>query len=134
MSCFCNFMALQSVAKGSQNLCKIFQIFCSLCWTQNQCKSFDPIFKDFLNFYQIIQNHCKKFAKLSKTFVSWYKISQNQCKIFVFCLEMFVLDCKKVVRDGIILIKSKQTVKNFLVEERCWKRGHLINFKIRKKK
>ena len=72
----------------------------------------------------------QKFAILYKTFVSCFKISQKQCKIFEFCLKMFVSKCKKVVKDGIIWIISKQTVKNFLVEERFWKTCHLINFNL----
>ena len=115
MSCFCNFMALQSVAKRAQNLCKIFQIFCSLCWTQNRCKSFAAIFKDFFFFCQIILIHCKKLAILSKTFVSCYKILQNHCKVFVVCSTIFVLECKRVVKNGIIWIKSKQSVKNIII-------------------
>ena len=110
-------MVFQNITKPAQNLWMIFQIFCSTSWTQNQCKSFATIFKDFLNFHQIILNHCKQIAILSKTFFSCYKISQNQCKIFVFCLKMFVLECKKVVKNGIIWIKSKQTVKVFLLKK-----------------
>ena len=92
-------------------------MFCSTSQKQNQYKSFATIFKDFHYFHQIILNHCKQIAILSKTFFSCYKISQNQCKIFVFCLKMFVLECKKVVKNGIIWIKSKQTVKVFLLKK-----------------
>ena len=133
MSCICNFIALQIIAKLVQRLCVIYEIFCWTKWTQNKCKSFATIFKIFLHFHLIILNHCKRFTILFKSLFLCNKILQNQCKIFVLWLKTFVFKCKKIVKNSIILIKSKQTVKNFLVEERCWKRCHLINFKSTKK-
>ena len=133
MNILCNIMALKIFAKLVQKLCMILEIFCHTNWTQNQYKSFANIFKIFSYFYKIILNHCKRFAIIFKNLGFLDKISQNQCKIFVLWSKTFVLKCKKVVKNGIIWIKSKQTVKNFLVEERCWNSCHLINFKIRKR-
>ena len=62
--------------------------------------------------------HCKKLAILSKTFVSCYKTLQNHCKVFVVCSTIFVLECKRVVKNGIIWIKSKQSVKNIIILEK----------------
>ena len=126
-------MALQIIAKFLQKLCMIFEIFCHTNCTQNQYKSFAIIFKSFSYIYKIILNYCKRFAILFKNLGFFNKISQKQCKIFVLWSKTFVFKCKKVVKNGIIWIKSKQTVKNFLVEERCWNSCHLINFKIRKR-
>ena len=126
-------MALQIIAKFLQKLCIIFEIFCHTNCTQNQYKSFATIFKIFVYIYKIILNYCKRFAILFKNLGFLDKISQNQCKIFVLWSKTFVFKCKKVVKNGIIWIKSKQTVKNFLFEERCWNSCHLINFKIWKR-
>ena len=102
MNCICNFMGLQNFAKLAQNLCMGFEMFCCTSWTQNQCKSFAAIFKDFVYFCQIMLIHCKKMAIRSKTFVFCYKITQNQCKVFVLCSKISELECKKVVKNGII--------------------------------
>ena len=134
MSCICNFIALQIIAKLVQRLCVIYEIFCWTNWTQNKYKSFATIFKIFLHFHLIILNHCKRFTILFKSLFLCNKILQNQCKIFVLWLKNFVFKCKKIVKNSIIFIKSKQTVKIFLLKKGVEKRGHLINFKIRKKK
>ena len=133
MNCICNLMALQIIAKLVQKLCMNFETFCHTNWTQNQYKSFANIFKIFLSFHMIILNHSKRFVILFKNLGFLDKISQNQCKIFVLWSKNFVFKCKKVVKNGIIWIKSKQTVKNSVVEERCWNNCHFINFKIGKR-
>ena len=133
MSCICNFIALQIIAKLVQRLCVIYEIFCWTTWTQNKYKSFATIFKIFLHFHLIILNHCKRFTILFKSLFLCNKILQNQCKIFVLWLKTFVFKCKKIVKNSIISIKSKQTVKNFLVEERYWNSCHLTTFKVRKR-
>ena len=126
-------MALQIIAKFLQKLCIIFEIFCHTNCTQNQCKSFATIFKIFLFIYKIILIYCKRFAILFKYLGFFNKISQKQCKIFVLWSKTFVFKCKKVVKNGIIWIKSKQTVKNSVIEERCWNNCHFIKFKIGKR-
>ena len=130
---FCNFMALQNIAKLEQKLCMIFEIFCSKSWRLHQYKSFASIFKDFVCICQIMLIHCKKFAILSKIFASHYKITQNQCKVFVLCSKITELECKKVVKDGIIWIKSKQSVKNIIILKRQEENGLKLT-KVKKNK
>ena len=95
---FLNVLQYKLDTKPIQKFCNHFQRF-SL-FSLDNTRSLQKICNPFQNFCFLIQNITKPM--------------QNFCILF----RNVVLNYKKVVKDGIILIKSKQTVKNFLVEER----------------